>query len=164
MLHHPKHPAPLTLSVDASEITEGGVLKQLVDSRLQPLAFLAENGANWKPNTVLLMANCRRCIWPSVIFRYFLEGRHFVIFTDHKPLAFAFSKVCDAWSARQQRQLSAISEFTTDVRHIAGKRKFSCRYIIPCIFIHVVSSPPDLDFVAWLKLNRHLKFRHMVQQ
>ena len=56
-------------------------------------------------------------------FRYFLEGRHFVIFTDHKPLTFAFSKASDAWSARQQRLLSAISEFTTDVRHIAGKAK-----------------------------------------
>ncbi|CAI5697407.1 unnamed protein product [Oreochromis niloticus] len=29
--------------------------------------------------------------------------------------------VSDPWSARQQRQLAAISEFTTDIRHVAGK-------------------------------------------
>jgi len=40
---------------------------------------------------------------------------------DHKPLTFAMSKVTEPWSARQQRQLSYISEFTTDIQHVAGK-------------------------------------------
>ena len=31
------------------------------------------------------------------------------------------SKVAEPWSARQQRQLSYISEYTTDIQHIAGK-------------------------------------------
>ena len=31
------------------------------------------------------------------------------------------SKVAEPWSARQQRQLAYISEYTTDIRHIAGK-------------------------------------------
>ena len=42
-------------------------------------------------------------------------------FVDHKPLTFAMSKVAEPWSARQQRQLSYISEFTTDIQHVAGK-------------------------------------------
>ena len=56
-------------------------------------------------------------------FWYFLDGRPFTVYPDHKPLTFAFSKISDPWSARQQRQLAAISEFTTDIRHIAGKAK-----------------------------------------
>ena len=48
MLHHLKHQVPLTLTVDASDIAVGGVMEQLVDGQLQPLAFLwqkiAENG------------------------------------------------------------------------------------------------------------------------
>ena len=40
---------------------------------------------------------------------------------DHKPLTFSMSKVAEPWSARQQRQLSFISEYTTDIQHIAGK-------------------------------------------
>ncbi|CAI5671405.1 unnamed protein product [Oreochromis niloticus] len=31
------------------------------------------------------------------------------------------AKVSDPWSGRQQRQLAAISEFTTDIQHVAGK-------------------------------------------
>ena len=31
------------------------------------------------------------------------------------------SKVAEPWSTRQQRQLSYISDYTTDIRHIAGK-------------------------------------------
>ena len=54
-------------------------------------------------------------------FRYFLEGRTFTLYTDHKPLTFAISKISDPWSPRQQRHLAYISEFTTDVRHIEGK-------------------------------------------
>jgi hypothetical protein len=54
-------------------------------------------------------------------FRHFLEGRQFTLYTDHKPLTAALSKVSDAWSARQQRQLNAISEFTTDLSHVSGK-------------------------------------------
>ena len=54
-------------------------------------------------------------------FRYILEGRNFTVFVDHKPLTFSMSKVAEPWSSRQQRQLSFISEYTTDIRHIAGK-------------------------------------------
>jgi hypothetical protein len=53
-------------------------------------------------------------------FRYYLEERKFAIFTDHKPLTFALSKVADAWSGRQQSHLAAISEYTVDLRHVAG--------------------------------------------
>jgi Integrase core domain/Integrase zinc binding domain len=42
------------------------------------------------------------------------------VLTDHKPLNFALHRVSDAWSARQQRQLSYIAEYTSDVRHVAG--------------------------------------------
>ena len=53
--------------------------------------------------------------------RFLLEGRSFTAYVDHKPLTFAMSKVAEPWSARQQRHLAAISEFTTDIRHVAGK-------------------------------------------
>ncbi len=45
-----------------------------------------------------------------------LEGRRFILFTDHKPLL----RSSDPWTPRQCRQLSYIAEHTSDIRHIAG--------------------------------------------
>jgi hypothetical protein len=49
-----------------------------------------------------------------------LEGRRFTIFTDHKPLKYALSRVSDRWNARQACQLSYEAEYTLDIRHLAG--------------------------------------------
>ena len=54
-------------------------------------------------------------------FRFMLEGRQFSVYTDHKPLVHAMAKTAELWSSRQQRHLSAISEFTTDIQHVSGK-------------------------------------------
>ena len=54
-------------------------------------------------------------------FRYFLERRVFMAYTNHKPLTFSMAKLSDSWSSRQQRHLAYISEFTTNIRHIQGK-------------------------------------------
>ena len=50
-----------------------------------------------------------------------LEGQHFTAFTDHKLLVFVIAKTTDPCSARQQRHLAFISEFTTDIQHFPGK-------------------------------------------
>lgn len=121
LLAHPSPTAPIALTTDASDYAVGGVFEQWVDGAWQPLAFFSRQ----------LVPRERRYstfdrellgLWLSIRhFRSLLEGRDFTAFVDHKPLTFAMSKVSEPWSARQQRQLSYISEFTTDIRHIAGK-------------------------------------------
>ncbi|GFX91369.1 transposon Ty3-I Gag-Pol polyprotein [Trichonephila clavipes] len=49
-----------------------------------------------------------------------LEGRDFIIYTDQKPLKYAFMQNPDKCSPRQWRHLDFISQFSTDVRHING--------------------------------------------
>ena len=53
-------------------------------------------------------------------FRLQLEDRRYTIWTDQKPLTFALSYVSDCWTARKQRQLSYIAEFTADIVHVTG--------------------------------------------
>jgi hypothetical protein len=50
-------------------------------------------------------------------FRFLLEGRQFQLLMDHKLLVAAMTRVTPPQSARQQRHLACISEFTTDLRH-----------------------------------------------
>ncbi|CAB0008306.1 unnamed protein product, partial [Nesidiocoris tenuis] len=47
--------------------------------------------------------------------------RQFAIFTDHRPLLFAFKQKNEKASPVQLRRLQYISEFSTDIRHISGK-------------------------------------------
>ncbi len=49
-----------------------------------------------------------------------LEGRSFILFTDHKPLTFALAHTTEPWTISQQRHLSFIAEYTSDIWHIAG--------------------------------------------
>ena len=51
-----------------------------------------------------------------------LEGRTFTIQTDHRPLVTALKKSGDAWSARQQRHLSAIAESGGFLTYIPGSK------------------------------------------
>lgn len=121
MLSHPLPNAKISLATDASDVAIGAALQQWVANAWQPLAFFSRQ---------LRKAELRYSAFDRELlavylsirhFRYALEGRAFTVYTDHKPLTFAMSKISDPWSARQQRHLLAISEFTTDIQHVAGK-------------------------------------------
>ena len=53
-------------------------------------------------------------------FRYFIEGRCFRIFTDHKPLVTTFVNNKQSYTPRQLPYMDYIGQFTTDIRHIKG--------------------------------------------
>ncbi len=54
-------------------------------------------------------------------FRFLLEGPQFRLLTYHKPLVTSLFRTTPSWSARQQQQLSFITEFTSDIRHTPGQ-------------------------------------------
>ena len=120
-LKFPAPGAPLLLSTDASDTAMGGVLEQVIDGHPQPLAFFsrklspAESRYSTFDRELLAMYSSVRH------FRHFLQGASFTIQTDHLPLVHAFTKKSDPISARQQRHLSAISEFNCSLQHIPGK-------------------------------------------
>jgi len=51
-----------------------------------------------------------------------LEGRNFVVFTDHKPLTFAFKNATENCSPRQQRYLEYLGQFTTHFVYLEGDK------------------------------------------
>ena len=67
-----------------------------------------------------MIVNFLQCIARSRRFRHAVEGRDFIIFTDHKPLVYAFNQNLDKCSPRQFRHLDYIGQFTTDIRFIKG--------------------------------------------
>jgi hypothetical protein len=69
-----------------------------------------------------------KAAWESLGFfcsiRYFLnmlEGRRFTVYSDHKLLNSALEQISEPGTARQQRHLSFIYEFTSNLQHIFRK-------------------------------------------
>jgi len=121
-LAHPDPHAPLVLAVDASNTHVGGVLQQR-DRRgaLRPLGFFSVKLDTAQRKYSAFDRELLACYLSIRHFRWCVEGRQLHVLTDHKPLTFALHRLSDAWSARQQRQLSFIAEYTSDVQHVAGK-------------------------------------------
>ena len=121
MLVHPQLSAPTALTTDASGGGIGAVLEQYTGGSWKPLAFFSKA---FKPSECKYSAFDRELLAVHAAirhFRYFLEGRSFTVFTDHKPLTTALLKSTDAHNARQSRHLAAISEYTSDIKHVDGK-------------------------------------------
>ena len=116
LLTHPNPAAPITLTSDASDYAVGAVCEQWADEVWKPLAFFSRKLRDIDIDIELLAL-----FLATRHFRFLLEGREFTAFVDHKPLTFAMAKTSEPWSVQQQRQLSAISEFATDIQHVAGK-------------------------------------------
>ncbi|GFO09449.1 Pol polyprotein [Plakobranchus ocellatus] len=121
MLSHPKPNAQISLTTDASEDAVGAVLEQCVQGVWQPLAFFSKRLRSPEQKYSTFDRELLGLYLAIRHFRFFLEGRSFTAYTDHKPLIGAMSKLSDPWTSRQQRHLAFISEFSTDIRHVSGK-------------------------------------------
>ena len=122
LLCHARPDVPVSIHVDASSHAVGSVLQQFIDGTLSwhPLAFFSKR---LQPNECKYSTFAREllAIYLSLKhFRYFLDGRNFIIFTDHKPITHAIKSQSSSLSPRELRHLSFISEFTTDIRHVPG--------------------------------------------
>lgn len=113
---------PLALHTDASNTAIGASLdQQLPDDTWVPLGFfsrkLSETEQRYSTYDRELLA-----IFSAVKhFRSILEGRQFLIFTDHRPLSYAFSQRPDKTSPRRSRQLDFIAQFDTAIKFTPGQ-------------------------------------------
>jgi cleavage and polyadenylation specificity factor subunit 1 len=142
---HPEPTAQLALVTDTSTSAMGAVLQQRVYSAWQPLVFFYKklNPAQQKYsayNRELLV------VYEAVKhFRHILEARHFIIFTDHKPITYAFQQKRDKCSPRQFNHLDFIVQFTTDIRHTSGKENVVADALSR---VESVTAPPSHDALA----------------
>jgi hypothetical protein len=121
-LAHPTMGARLSLAVDASATHVGATLQQqeVGSTACRPLGFSSKK---LEPAQQKYSAFDRElfAVYSGIRhFRHLLEGRRFVVYTDHKPLTHAIACVSDPWTARQCRQLAYVAEYTSDIRHITG--------------------------------------------
>lgn len=111
---------PLILKTDASQSAVGAALQQVTNDTVQPLCFFSRK---LQPSQTRYSTFSREllAIYLAVKhFRHILEGRDFIIYTDHKPLTFALRSPPDRHAPREKRYLDFIAQFSTDIRFIEG--------------------------------------------
>jgi RNase H-like domain found in reverse transcriptase len=111
LLAHPLPDVPLVLATDAFHTQVGGVLQQKVRGHWQLLGVfscrLSAKEANYSTFDQDLLAI--NLVLPQV------EGWQFQLWTDHKPLVAAMTRVTLLVSGRQQRHLTFITEHTCGI-------------------------------------------------
>ena len=128
-LAHPLPNSTIALTTDASDIGIGACLEQHTERGWQPISFFSKKLKKSEQKYSTFDRELLALYEAVRHFRYFLEGRNFIMFTDHQPLVKSLHKQSDPWSTRQQRHLSYISEHSTDIRHIAGKHNIIADYL-----------------------------------
>lgn len=121
LLAHPKFDANLAIVCDASDFSIGAALQQWSDGAWEPLSFFSKK---LSPAERKYSAFDREllAIYSAVRhFRHMVEARQFTIYTDHKPITFAFRHKDSQCSPRQFRYLDFIGQFSTDIQHVSGK-------------------------------------------
>jgi len=124
LLAHPRSSAPLAVKVDASDFAVGGVLEQQEEENQnwRPLAFFSKKLSTAQQKYSTYDRELLAIYLTIKQFKHMLQGRHFIVWTDHKPLTYAFNQRLDKCSPRQFRHLDYIGQFTTEIKHIPGKQ------------------------------------------
>lgn len=112
---------PFTLTIDASSVAVGAVLEQNINGTPRPLGFFSRKLRQAESRYSTFDRELLAVYLAVRHFKHLLEGSPFTIHTDHRPLVYAFSKPADAWSARQQRHLSCISELNCSIEYTPGE-------------------------------------------
>jgi cleavage and polyadenylation specificity factor subunit 1 len=74
-----------------------------------------------------------------------LKARHFIIFTEHKPIIYAFQQKRNKCLPRQFNHLDFVAQFTTDIRHISGQDNVAADVLSR---VESVTAPPSYDELA----------------
>lgn len=114
--------APLSLVSDASDHVVGATLQQLVNKEWQPLAFFSRKLSTAEKKYGTYDRELLAIYLAVKHLLHMIEGRVFTIYTDHKPLTFAFLQKPEKCSPRQFRHLDFIAQFSTDIQYVPGSQ------------------------------------------
>ncbi|GBN69221.1 Transposon Ty3-G Gag-Pol polyprotein [Araneus ventricosus] len=153
LLRHPIPGAQLSLWVDASDVAIGGTLSQLSQGKWEPIAFfsmkLNKSQQKWSTYDRELFS-----IYSAIRkFKHMLEGRNFSIYTDQKPLIYAFKQNPNKCSPRQLRHLDLISQYPTDFRHVQGSQNIVAD-ALSRIEVDSITKSPILNFKEFARAQK----------
>ncbi len=117
LLSYPRPDAPTSVMTDASDLAVGAVLQQYSNGTWHPISFFSKKMKPAETRYSTFDGELLAIYLAIRHFRHFLEGRHFHVWTDHKPLTHALHTRLDRHSPRQARRLDYISVHLSHSSH-----------------------------------------------
>ena len=117
---HLKPDAPVNVMTDASNVAIGAVPQQCLGGKWCPLSYFSKKLSPTEQRYCTFDRELLALYCAIRHFRHFLKAREFHVLTDHKPLTHSLKSKPDRHSPHQVRHLDFISQFTSDIRHVAG--------------------------------------------
>lgn len=144
VLHIPDRQLPFKIQTDASKAGIGAVLMQTHPHGDLPIAYISKKLTTTQMNWPATEQECYAIIYAIEKWHKYLDGRPFVIETDHKPLLpfnmkQQLNPKCERWRLRLQ-------QYRFTIRYIKGKHNNMADYLSRSP-VETASSDED-DYVA----------------
>ncbi|KAE8741740.1 hypothetical protein FOCC_FOCC012735, partial [Frankliniella occidentalis] len=117
---HPDFNSTFVLAVDASDVCLGGTIGQFRENVFHPISYMSrrlsdsQTRFNTTEKELLALVTCVK------EWNYYLYLKHFIIFSDHRPLA-AILRTTEHASPRVHRYSLYLANFSFDLIYIEGK-------------------------------------------
>ena len=134
----------MEITADASNVGIGAFINKIQNGEYRPLGFFSRKLSEAERRTSRFGDLCVR-EWGHDL----LDPGNVTIFTDHKPIVGAFNSDKQRLSDKQQRQLSFISEYLSDIVHLAGNVVADSSRVAS---INASTAPPTCDLPAIAKM------------
>lgn len=107
------------MTVDASQFACAGVLSQLVNGEDRPIHFISRTFKKGELNKPIIEKELIAIHFAITVFRPYLYGKEFTVFSDHKPLIYLY-KLKNPSSKLTRLRLD-LEEYKFEIVHISGK-------------------------------------------
>ena len=119
VLHMPDFELPFVVTTDASLVSVGAILEQDFGNGMQPVAFASKKLNPAETRYSAYERELLGIVWAIGQWRHYLEGRHFIIQTDHSSLRHLPNQ--PSVSRRVWKWVSILQGYDAEIRHIPGK-------------------------------------------
>jgi transposase InsO family protein len=122
VLHHPLVDPDWVVETDASGFAIGAILSQLVDGKLQPVAFFSRKLNPAECNYEIHDKELLAIVAAARHWRHYLEGsdKPVTVYSDHQPLTYFSTK--RQLTPRQARWMLYLSPFRLEIRYRPGRQ------------------------------------------
>jgi hypothetical protein len=137
---------PFTVTTDASDFAVGAVLMQDKGQGPQPVAFTSRKMNSHERNYAAHEKETLAIMHALIKWRVYLEGRHFIIYTDHVTLRHFPTQ--PNLSRRQARWTEKMADYDFKIEYLPGKQN---------VVADAISRRPDLQLNSVFRIVNDFK-------